>query len=161
MPDKLTDSEIVKACKNCLHLEVCLKHLRAIAPDTSQEEINCVLRREGNCKNFIDKDLINRLQAENNLLRETNKQLNNSIDFVKVKDIAELKAENERLKVNNLTLEKCCNNCIYEEKHYKHNLAEAYKEFADRLKAVSHPYADTQIVFELQIDNLLKELVGE
>ena len=39
--------------------------------------------------------------------------------------------------------------------------AEAVKEFAERLKAVSHPYADTQMVFELQIDNLVKEIVGE
>ena len=39
--------------------------------------------------------------------------------------------------------------------------AEAVKEFAERLKAVSHPYADTQMVFELQIDNLVKEMVGE
>lgn len=45
----------------------------------------------------------------------------------------------------------------------KHSLikAEAVKEFAERLKAVSHPYADTQMVFELQIDNLVKEMVGE
>lgn len=37
--------------------------------------------------------------------------------------------------------------------------AEAIKEFAERLIAVSHPYADTQIVFELQIDNLVKEMM--
>ena len=35
--------------------------------------------------------------------------------------------------------------------------AETYKEFAERLKEVSHPYADTQMVFELQIDKLLNE----
>ena len=49
--------------------------------------------------------------------------------------------------------------------HYKGKLqtakAESIKEFAKRLKAVSHPYADTQIVFELQIDNLVKEMVGD
>lgn len=39
--------------------------------------------------------------------------------------------------------------------------AEAVKEFAERLKAVSHPYANTQMVFELQIDNLVKEMVGK
>ena len=38
------------------------------------------------------------LQAENDLLQETNKQLKSSIDFVKVNDIATLQAENERLK---------------------------------------------------------------
>ena len=36
--------------------------------------------------------------------------------------------------------------------------AEARKEFADRLIAISHPYADTQMVFEIQIKNLLKEM---
>lgn len=40
---------------------------------------------------------------------------------------------------------------------------EANIEFAERLKAVSrpHPHLDTRMVFELQIDNLLKEMVGE
>ena len=42
-----------------------------------------------------------------------------------------------------------------------HAKSESIKEFAERLKAVSHPYADTQIVFELQIDNLVKEMVGD
>ena len=36
--------------------------------------------------------------------------------------------------------------------------AKAIKEFAERLKEISHPYADTQMVFEVQIDNLLKEM---
>lgn len=39
--------------------------------------------------------------------------------------------------------------------------AEAVKEFAERLISVSHPYGDTQMVFELQIRNLVKEMVGE
>lgn len=46
-------------------------------------------------------------------------------------------------------------------KMYSEVRAEAVKEFAERLKAVSHPYADTQMVFELQIDNLVKEMVGK
>ena len=80
MPDKLTDAEIVKACKNCLHLEVCLKHLKAISPDTSQEEINIVLMRGGRCKNYIDKDLINRLQAENEMLEREICDLKDELD---------------------------------------------------------------------------------
>lgn len=39
--------------------------------------------------------------------------------------------------------------------------SEAIKEFAERLISVSHPYADTQMVFEIQIKNLVKEMVGE
>ena len=62
--NKLTDNDIKKACKNCLHLEVCLKNLKNAFPDTTQEEINLVLLRENCCKDFIDKDLINHLQTE-------------------------------------------------------------------------------------------------
>lgn len=39
--------------------------------------------------------------------------------------------------------------------------AEVIKRFAERLKAVSHPYADTQMVFVLQIDNLVAEMTEE
>ena len=39
--------------------------------------------------------------------------------------------------------------------------AEAIKKFAERLKAVSHPYMDTQMVFVLQIDNLVAEMTGK
>ena len=39
--------------------------------------------------------------------------------------------------------------------------SDAIKEFADRLISVSHPYADTQMVFEIQIKNLVKEMVGD
>ena len=75
----------------------------------------------------------------------------------------EQQAEIEMLKENNQKL--------YEEmaERQKEEVAiakrmgksEAIKEFAERLKAVSHPYADTQIVFELQIDNLVEEMAGD
>ena len=44
---------------------------------------------------------------------------------------------------------------------YKQAKSEAIKEFAERLKAISHPYGNTQMVFELQIDNLVNEMCGE
>ena len=49
--DKLTDSEIVN-CKNCIHKIICIFH-----NDSGTSAKKCV--------DFIDKDLINRLQAEN------------------------------------------------------------------------------------------------
>jgi hypothetical protein len=69
--------------------------------------------------------------------------------------INRLKAENERL--NELVVYNAsCATSLHKELFKAKS--EAIKEFAERLKAVSHPYADTQMVFELQIDNLVKEI---
>ena len=143
MPDKLKYSEIVKTCKNCLHLEVCLKHLRDIAPDTSQEEINLVLMRGGCCKNFIDKDLINRLQTENErLLQKTQRPPDvDPMDF-------------------------CGVLCNFAEGLIAKAKAEAYKECIEKLKEKEEHY-DTADGYEgymvdvKDIDNLYKELAGE
>jgi hypothetical protein len=71
--------------------------------------------------------------------------------------INRLKAENERL--NELVVYNAsCATSLHKELFKAKS--EAIKEFAERLKAVSHPYADTQMVFELQIDNLVKEMTG-
>ena len=79
------------------------------------------------------KDLINSLQAENERLQDLLKRHKRNTDRIRM--------------INTETA--------------KSIKAEAYKEFAERLKEISHPYADTQMVFELQIDNLLKKMVGE
>ena len=94
-------------------------------------------------KDAIDNalDLINRQQAEIERLKApTNDWL--------VKGISKEQLEQEKIEALIDNAKKCAK-------------AEAVKEFAERLKAVSHPYADSQMVFELQIDNLLKEMVGE
>lgn len=136
MPDKLTDNEIVKACENCFHLEVCLKNLTNAFPDTSQEEINLVLMLGGHCKNFIDKDLINRLKAENE----------------------DYKALYEGLKAEHIETIKAI-------KHYKSEAYEEFAERLKERKYLDetgwshgeHPY----IVEEDDIDDVLEKLAGD
>lgn len=99
-------------------------------------------------------DLINRQKAEADkkdteidILIRKKEALND--------EISELKAEIERLKdiaKNTLSESVRLCDCILNVK------TKAIKEFAERLKAISHPYGDTQMVFELQIDNLVKEM---
>ena len=128
MPDKLTDNEIIKALKELLEIMLCEGDLQRSAT------ISKAL------------DLINRLQAEKQNLEIELKAMRGAANSYK--------AENERLK--NLTLEKCCDNCIHEEKTLQaspccecfghrnfvpKNLlklikAEARKEFAERLKEI-------------------------
>ena len=87
------------------------------------------------CEVELDKyalDLINRQKTKNAELQHKN---------------SELEAEIERLEDSNKGVELI--------------KSEAIKEFAERLKAISHPYGNTQMVFELQIDNLVKEMIGD
>jgi hypothetical protein len=147
MPDKLTDSEIKKALKEYVdfadfaHIEY-----TAIRVDVLENAL----------------DLTNRLQANKEYYKKNRDECQDKTIFLS-KQCDELQAENERLRKER------GNQSALWSKHYEDIFetgkeiikAEAYKEFAERLKAVSHPYADTQMVFELQIDNLLKELIGE
>ena len=140
MPDKLTDNEIEKAVK-AYEEKILANGIKSLEP-------------------FEVRDIIQKQQEE----------------------LQSLQAENERLKVNNLTLEKCCENCIYEEKalqaqpccecfsfrnftpkdFLKLIKAEAYKEFADKLKPEFKNLISCNEGFVYHIiDNLLKELVGE
>ena len=158
MPDKLTDKEIVKAlevcctkkpCRDCVYLgkkELC------IADNTI-----AVL------------DLITRLQAR---VEKCEK-----VEHFADKTIATLQAENEQLKKENKLLidndvRNKYPNCVLVEKGriYTKTLddydeliadisAEAYKEFAERLKEIMQKYCGD--ITEDDLDNLLKELVGE
>ena len=56
---KPTDAEIVN-CKNCIHKIICIFHNDS---GTSAKK----------CLDFIDKDLINRLQSENSKLKKSNR----------------------------------------------------------------------------------------
>lgn len=125
MPDKLTDSDIVKALECCSSGDTncCNK-----CPLDKECGVSIPIMEEL-MKYALD--LINRLQAENERLKDYNENL--------------------------LTANTALSNEILDVK------AEAYKEFADRYKELIKQYwFDYPIrIFCDEVDNLLKELVGE
>ena len=139
MPDKLTDTEIIKA------LECCVRDDSGV-----QECDGCPYDIYDHCTPKLRKatlDLINRLQAETERL----------LNLVKNQSlmIAEQDKEIKRLKKVQMQLDDLCK---------MHNIikAEAYKEFAERLKENSiATFSWKGVVMVEEIDNLLKELVGE
>ena len=160
MPDKITDNDIKKA------LECCSKPHGEGCNECPLHLTNCLNIDNGQ----LALDLINRLEAERDNLKESRdrwKQI--AEDFDKAsrnteKEIEGLQAENERLK-----------------KGWKADIlltentkAEAYKEFADRLKKeiieAKYQYIDTPYARACNqvadwcvnlCDNIFKEMVGE
>ena len=63
---KLTDNEIKKVCKNCIHFTTCI---------FCNGGGGCTAK---DCDDYIEADLINRLQAENERLKESNRLLINN-----------------------------------------------------------------------------------
>ncbi len=130
---------------------------------------------EGTFGNFrtlgLALDLINRQQEE------IDRKDKIYIDLLKTSSeradiISSLQAENERLKnkVKKWKENYKCSQVVVgdfrqiigeQAEQLKTAKAEAYKEFAERLKERPTADKDVQYVFELKIDNLLKELVGE
>lgn len=85
----------------------------------------------------------------------------NALDLIK-----SLQAENERLKTDVLAKEEEYNDMLEQrnsvEKYLETAKAEAYKEFAEKLKKESYERIDLTAYVEVNdIDDLLKELVGE
>ena len=154
MTDKLTDSEIVKAQEYCCEVDGCNRGCPLV--DKCESPIKTM-------EEFIkfDLDLINRQKAENKSQSIMIKMLKSSIEDYKNSYINQ-KAEIERLKESlNIELENFAT-------EYDNKIkAEAYKEFAERLKEQAEVYTDSaEDVFILavgisKIDNLLKELMGE
>lgn len=157
MPDKkLTDSEIVKAlpkvrygghgCKNCKY-------------DNGKGDDRCGLK---GCKIArYALDLINRLQAEN-------EELAYKLECLLCHSTGgKMSKHTYPLDV----MERCVNDTIQEycEEAMGETKAEAYKEFAERLKEklVTHNCRYNGVVYDINavndkdIDNLLKELGGE
>lgn len=135
----MTDNEIVKALECCSKKGNC----KGCPCYIDYEHTKCLEMKKG-CL-----DLINRLQAENELLKEKhiedNKLLNDRvIESVNAVSKAHLRYEK-----------------ALEEK-FKTAKAEAYKEFAERLKhkAINIGVNDS-VVSKNVIDNLLKEMVGD
>jgi len=133
MEKKLTDKEIVKALKCLLELvlvEGCLQRAKTIS-------------------NALD--LINRQKAEIDRISRLYLEAL-TINAIRADIISEQKAENERLKANlNIELENFAT-------EYDNKIkAEAYKEFAERLKEKTK-WLFSSVSINKEIDNLLKEL---
>lgn len=169
MDKKLTDAEIVKALECCAKAktnEDC-KKLKCPFFDNAIDMCGVLNSEQVLIANALD--LINRLQAQNKDLAETVHNLIIEKDALFDK-AEELKAEIERLKTNlNVELENFAT-------EYDNRIkAEAYKEFAERLRSKAKKttityVSDTSIQeyetgwIEISLkdfDNLLKELVGD
>lgn len=144
LSNSLTDAEIKKALE-CAIRNNC--------------DCNCVFLLPNKVQDVLD--LINRLQADYETL---NQQEEKAHQYCKNVCEPKYKAEVERLKDYNENLQTAntaLSNEILETK------AEAYKEFSEKLKEFIHnKFKDLdeyefEYVTTREIDNLLKELVGE
>ena len=173
----MTDNEItIKALKELLEVMLCEGDLQ----------------RTSTISHAID--LINRLQAENERLnfvrtrdaerykeKTSNQAHTNSILIdLHSSAIKEVKELEEKLKIVNAENEELNKKYAWKHKEYmnyrkKHSLlkAEAYKEFAEKLKNEFHEYrkqykevanfdgACAMLIAKQGVDNLLKEMVGD
>ena len=140
--NKLTDKEIVQAYEFCLKSKCCIGCVADTYSKTGERD--CKLKPQDIT------DLINRLQAENERLE---------IECDKQYEIAQATIRAEIADGGT-----SCHWC--EDTIRGVAKAEAYKEFAERLKEKKARYnADNFFVIDYipfkEIDNLLKELVGE
>jgi len=140
----MTDNEIIKALECCAdeYIHSC---------DYCPFEKECC----GDNLNLVKfaLDLINRLQAEKEALIAGQETLQ--------KALAEKNAEIERLnKATEKDFETIAISTV--DRHQKYIKRRAIKEFADRLKgeAYTNNYCE-KIVLENDIDNLVKEMVGD
>ena len=176
MDKKLTDKEIIKDLECCANCEDCFYGIT-----------NCSLGEEVECRSLLAQntlDLINRQQAELDNLKVKNQSLRSAANSLKM-HYEEAQAEVERLKRElDLVIENsisaryphcvlCGNGAILTKSLEEYDeliadiSAEAYKEFAERLKT---EYAKGMSWFKKKesyyvdvgdIDNLAKEMVGE
>ncbi len=142
MPDKKLTDRRFKPCKSCLHYESCI---------TANYDM---VKKTFECEHFEDKDLINRLQAENERLSKENIALNRRA----------IPSSGHIFKVGNALL--------FAENKEDYDItinaikAEAYKEFDECLKedCLSYPLGKDDLTMLVDVNsynNLLKELVGE
>ena len=169
----MTDNEIEKALECCIkssHFGECFENK---CPFASEE--GCEVGKETLYPYLLD--LINRLQAEKETFESRNKALRTERNRLnkenkKLQDhIVDYKSE---IAIQETTIRKLiaeCNLARFEKFKADFELvkaeikADAYKEFADRLKKdlVYEHFFETDVVFldKIKIDNLLKEMVGE
>ena len=170
MNNNLTDAEIIKAleccgaldkgCQKCLYNEtfgsICIHFLCKDTLDLINRQ-QAIVEKSEKVQYFADKTIAT-LQAENKYLNETINNLTIEKDALFDK-AEELKAEIERLKTNlNVELENFAT-------EYDNKIkVEAYKECIEKVRKLAvgmHPCSDELRVFDNDLDNLLKELMGE
>ncbi|MEE0970225.1 MAG: hypothetical protein U0M06_12720 [Clostridia bacterium] len=150
MPDKKPiDAEIKKALECCLEAS-------GVNCGKCPYCDNCVTDENTSLMMIDVLDLLNRLQAD----RENYKQIAEN----QQKIILDKAFENKRLRTSNDALRMANELCKGWEERAK---AEAYKEFAERLKQLKYQSSDWShgehpfVVEESDIDDTLYELVGE
>lgn len=164
MPDKKPpDNEIIKALECCtVGTYACGDDCPCFHSKSNLKVTSCRFELLGEAL-----DLINRLQAENERLKDLYEKSAYEREMF-LNELTDAKAENERLEKIRQEQGKRIDDLRgvkYEQIEVIHNLkqelitakAEAYKEFAERLK---ENLIEKSIVY-MAIDNLLKELVNE
>ena len=170
MPDKLTDKEIVKALENEIHLAEYVDSDYCSNTEVSllKSTLDLINRTKANENHYRQKvqdqkqelkrlnEVVNRLQAENERLIEENSNL--TVEFQAMRNAANgfKKQADEYAYLFDKHISTPIN-------HFK---SEAYKEFADKVKEKAYTECDItgykyQVVQIEEIDNLLKELVGD
>ncbi len=159
----MTDNEIIKDCKSCLHYEACKgTYYSAKGDEDILHEFEGEMYGHSGCENFEDKDLINRQKAElerlNNLKR-FEKFIDERIHTDKVRGLSwEFETKEARDKAFEKELEKLFDITTAR--------AEAVKDFAEVVKIktlamVHSPGILTTADYIKCIDDIVKEWVGE
>ena len=144
----MESNDIIKALECCANCENC-----------SYETTNCILAKEMECRSLLAQnalDLINRQRTEIERLKQRNavyEAANRCIVWQRDRRDREIEELHSQIAGLNI---------------YKSKIkAEAYKEFAEKVKEFMHnkfkalDEYEFEYITERDIDNLLKEMVGE
>ena len=165
MPDKLTDSEIVKALECCVeYKQLCpsscpMHNDKECVPKLKKYALDLIKRLENDvmAKEYEYDDMLYQRNSVERHLEGAQAELEQYKDYTEkwMEKCDDVQAENERLK---FLLE--CEEAKYD-KCAKRFYKEGIKEFADRLKEKGFILLRHKMILSSDIDNLLKELVGE
>ncbi len=87
----MTDNEIIKDCKGCLHYEACKgTYYSAKGDEDILHEFEGEMYGHSGCENFEDKDLIKRQKANSEGLLNAVKFLNEKLSSAKAEAVKEL-----------------------------------------------------------------------
>lgn len=165
MADKLTDNEIMESFKACV-----------FSGDDANQHVcpSCPYFKHQDCTELLVQDvfnIINRLEAEKSNLKETLDRVIGEVKGLRETN-KELQAENERLKEENQEQDQAVLNALRRTRKIR---LDAYKEFAELLHCqcesiINQPHNEkvkplswkvAYEEFDKNVNNLLKEMVGE